>query len=194
MKKTLMLVLLAIMVLAIFTVTTAFATDNGADAPYDAIEVDTAGTDTFDAYATTTTYYNVPDVAATKITINITQLVIAVMAILFNLLLALILKSIIPPVKKWLDAHTTSEQQNRVWTVTKWLVEAAEQTITGYAKGKDRLQWVLDQLSERGIIADMNLIEAAVKEMNDKAAIEIHRAIVDKTLEDLPSHMQDDLK
>ena len=193
MKKIFAALLAVVLMLTIFTCT-AMATDNGEDDRIEAIDAAIASEAPADGAVVSTTYYNVPAVAAPKITINVTQVVIAVMAVLFNLLLAWILTSVIPPVKKWLDEHTTSEQQNRVWTITKWLVEAAEQTITGYSKGRERLQWVLDQLCERGIMVDMDLIEAAVKEMKDKAAIEIHEAVIDKPPEDLPSSMRDDLK
>ena len=59
----------------------------------------------------------------------------------------------------------------------KWLVEAAEQTITGYAKGSERLDWVISELKARGIEADLALVEAAVKEMKDKARQDIDNAI-----------------
>ena len=110
-------------------------------------------------------------------TVNVTQLVIAVLAVVFNVMLAWIIKAIIPPVKTWLDEHTTTEQQTRAWTMIKWLVEAAEQTITGYAKGSERLDWVISELKARGIEVDRALVEAAVKEMNDKAKADIDLAI-----------------
>lgn len=110
-------------------------------------------------------------------TVNVTQLIIAIMWMVFNVLLAWLLKAVIPPLKTWLTVHTTSEQQNRVWTMIKWLVEAAEQTITGYAKGGKRLEWVQAQLKARGIDADLVLIEAAVKEMKDNASKEIKQVI-----------------
>lgn len=110
-------------------------------------------------------------------TVNVTQLVIAIMGVVFNILLAWIIKAVIPPLKTWLTTHTTTEQQNRVWTMIKWLVEAAEQTITGYAMGQKRLEWVQAQLKARGIEVDLVLIEAAVKEMKDNAHKEIKQII-----------------
>lgn len=193
MKKLLVALLAVAFLLTIFTYT-AMATDNGEDDRIEAMDAAIVSDGPAEGAVVTTTYYNVPDVATPRFTINVTQIVIAAMAVLFNLLLAWILTSVIPPVKEWLDEHTTSEQQNRVWTITKWLVEAAEQTITGYSKGRERMQWVLNQLCDRGIMVDVDLIEAAVKEMKDKAAIKIHEAIVDKPPADLPSSMQDDLK
>lgn len=114
---------------------------------------------------------------APMFTVNVTQLVIAVLAVVFNVMLAWIIKAIIPPVRKWLDEHTTTEQQTRAWTMIKWLVEAAEQTITGYAKGSERLDWVISELNARGIEVDRALVEAAVKEMKDKARQDIDNAI-----------------
>lgn len=114
---------------------------------------------------------------APMFTVNVTQLVIAVMGVIFNVLLAWLIKAVIPPLKNWLKEHTTTEMQTRAWTMIKWLVEAAEQTITGSAMGKERLEWVLAELRARGIEADMTMIEAAVKEMKDNAYKEIKHVI-----------------
>ena len=119
-----------------------------------------------------------------KITVDVTQLVIAIMAVVFNVMLAWIIKAVIPPAKRWLDVHTTAEQQNRVWTMVKWLVEAAEQTIIGYGKGSEKLAWVLGELRARGIQADQVMIEAAVKEMKDNAAVQIDKVIKDPDIFD----------
>lgn len=114
---------------------------------------------------------------APMFTINVTQLLIAIIGVVFSSLLAWIVRAVIPPLKGWLDEHTTTEQQTRAWTMIKWLVEAAEQTITGYAMGQKRLEWVQAQLKARGIEVDRVLVEAAVKEMNDKAKADIDLAI-----------------
>ena len=114
---------------------------------------------------------------APMFTINVTQLVTAIIGVVFSALLAWIVKAVIPPLKGWLDEHTTTEQQTRAWTMIKWLVEAAEQTITGYAKGSEKLEWVIKELKARGIEVDRALVEAAVKEMNDKAKADIDLAI-----------------
>jgi hypothetical protein len=110
-------------------------------------------------------------------TVDVTQLVISIIGVIFSALLAWIIKAIIPPVKTWLIEHTTTEQQTRAWTMIKWLVEAAEQTIVGAAKGSERLEWVLEELKARGIKVDRALVEAAVKEMNDSAKAQIDEAI-----------------
>lgn len=111
------------------------------------------------------------------LTIDITQLVIAIIGVIISALLAWIVKAVIPPLKGWLDEHATTEQQTRAWTMIKWLVEAAEQTIIGYAKGSERLDWVISELKARGLEADRALIEAAVKEMKDKAREDIKNAV-----------------
>jgi len=114
---------------------------------------------------------------APMFTINVTQLLIAIIGVVFSALLTWIVRAVIPPLKGWLDEHTTTEQQTRAWTMIKWLVEAAEQTITGYAKGSEKLEWVIKELNARGIEVDRALVEAAVKEMNDKAKADIDLAI-----------------
>lgn len=110
-------------------------------------------------------------------TVDVTQLVISIIGVIFSALLAWIIKAVIPPVKTWLIEHTTTEQQTRAWTMIKWLVEAAEQTIVGAARGSERLEWVLEELKARGIKVDRALVEAAVKEMNDNAKAQIDEAI-----------------
>lgn len=110
-------------------------------------------------------------------TVDVTQLVISIIGVIFSALLAWIIKAVIPPVKTWLIEHTTTEQQTRAWTMIKWLVEAAEQTIVGASKGSERLEWVLEELKARGIKVDRALVEAAVKEMNDSAKAQIDEAI-----------------
>lgn len=114
---------------------------------------------------------------APMFTVNVTQMVIAIMGVIFNILLAWLLKAVIPPLKSWLTIHTTTETQQRAWTMIKWLVEAAEQTITGSGMGRERLEWVQAQLKTRGIQVDLALIEAAVKEMKDNAYMEIKQVV-----------------
>ena len=46
---------------------------------------------------------------------------------------------------------------------------AAEQTIVGAGLGSEKMQYVVDRLKEKGIEVDIDMIEAAVKEMNDAA-------------------------
>lgn len=100
--------------------------------------------------------------------VDLTQLVIAVLVLIFNFLLAWLLKAVIPPLRKWLDAHTSSEQQTLMWNVIMRLVEAAEQTITESGAGARKMAYVQAGLRAHGFTVDPALIEAAVKEMNDK--------------------------
>ncbi len=111
--------------------------------------------------------------APTTYTINLTGLIIAILVAFFEFLLAWLMKAVIPPLKKWLDSHTTKNQQQLVWNVVNRLVEAAEQTITGCKRGKDKMRYVLAGLREHGFSVEPYLIEAAVKEMNDRALYEI---------------------
>ena len=100
--------------------------------------------------------------------IDLTQLVIAVLVLIFNFLLAWLLKAVIPPLRSWLDAHTSSEQQTLMWNVITRLVEAAEQTITESGAGARKMEYVQAGLRAHGFTVDPALIEAAVKEMNDR--------------------------
>lgn len=100
--------------------------------------------------------------------IDLTKLVIAVLFFVFDFLLAWLIKAVIPPAKKWLDSHATKNQQAVLWNLVKRLVEAAEQMIVGEGRGEEKLVWVIDKLKSKGYFVDRYLIEAAVKEMNDK--------------------------
>ena len=89
--------------------------------------------------------------------------------LLFNVLLAWIAKVVVPPLKEWLAAKTTTEQRGLMYTFVKELVAAAEQTIVGAGLGSEKMQYVIDGLKAKGITVDIDMIEAAVKEMNDAA-------------------------
>lgn len=71
--------------------------------------------------------------------VDLTGLVVSIVLLIGEALLAWLLKAIIPPAKKWLDSHTTKNQQTVMWNVVKRLVEAAEQIITGEGKGDKKL-------------------------------------------------------
>lgn len=101
--------------------------------------------------------------------INITGVIVSLLALLFNVLLAWIAKVVVPPLKEWLAAKTTTEQRGLMYTFVKELVAAAEQTIVGAGLGSEKMQYVVDRLKEKGIEVDIDMIEAAVKEMNDTA-------------------------
>ena len=100
--------------------------------------------------------------------IDLTKLVIAVLFFVFDFLLVWLIKAVIPPAKEWLDSHATKNQQAILWNLVKRLVEAAEQMIKGEGRGKEKLVWVIDKLKSKGYRVDRYMIEAAVKEMNDK--------------------------
>ena len=101
--------------------------------------------------------------------IDLTGLVVSIVVLIGEALLAWLLHAIVPPAKKWLDAHTTKNQLTVIWNVVKRLVEAAEQIITGEGKGDEKLAYVEAALKQYGYNIDRNLIEAAVREMNDKS-------------------------
>ena len=101
--------------------------------------------------------------------INLTGVIVSLLALLFNALLAWIAKVVVPPLKEWLAAKTTTEQRGLMNTFVKELVAAAEQTIVGAGLGSEKMQYVIDGLKAKGITVDIDMIEAAVKEMNDAA-------------------------
>jgi len=101
--------------------------------------------------------------------IDLTGLVVSIVVLIFEGLMAWLLHAIIPPAKKWLNSHTSKNQQTVIWNVVKRMVEAAEQIITGENKGDEKLAWVEAQLKQKGYNIDRYTIEAAVKEMNDKS-------------------------
>ena len=94
--------------------------------------------------------------------IDITQIVVAVI----GLLSVIVTSVVVPLLKKKLGAEKVSEIQ-------KWVeiaVHAAEQIFTETGKGKEKKQYVLDFLREKGFDVDdeaiNNAIEAAVYDMN----------------------------
>lgn len=65
----------------------------------------------------------------------------------------------------WLKSKTTKEQQDYLLATARVLVYAAEQ-IYGAGKGDAKMQYVQDELENRGLTIDLPVIEAAVREMN----------------------------
>jgi len=100
--------------------------------------------------------------------IDLTGIVLSVVRLLFYVLLAWLVKAVIPPVRRWLDAKTTAEQRSLMYQVVYELVNAAEQTI-GSGRGSDKLAYVRQALREKGFDVDLDMIEAAVKQMHDEA-------------------------
>lgn len=99
--------------------------------------------------------------------IDLTQIIVSVIGLVFSFLLAWLAKAVLPPLKKWLDAKTTAEQRSLLYQVVEATVNAAEQVI-GRGKGSEKLQYVVDALEAKGLEVDLDMIEAAVKQMNDK--------------------------
>lgn len=87
--------------------------------------------------------------------INLTPIIQAIIA----LLAALITYKLIP----WIKARTTNEQQALLKATIKTVVFAAEQ-LYGAKSGSEKLDWVIDQLSQRGYSVDRSEIEAVIKE------------------------------
>ena len=107
-------------------------------------------------------------VQSVGVTVNLTGVAIAVIGLIFNFLLAWIGKAILPKVKEWLEAKTNTEQRKALWELVVKLVEAAEQVI-GSGKGAEKLEFVRKKLYAAGYEFDKEMIEAAVKEMNDRS-------------------------
>lgn len=78
---------------------------------------------------------------------------------LIGLLAAVITCFVIP----WIHARTTEAQQRNLRAVVRVLVYAAEQMFGGGA-GEQKLNFVREQLQERGYDVDLEAIEAAVRE------------------------------
>lgn len=121
---------------------------------------------TFCAFALAET---VETISTTAPLVDLTAVIVALMLAVFDFLLAWIAKVIVPPIKEWLATHTTEKQRGLLWDATCKLVDAAEQIIKGPLQGEKRLAYVEAGLKQRGLTVDNDLIEAAVKRMNDKA-------------------------
>lgn len=78
------------------------------------------------------------------------------------LLAAMISRKLIP----WLQVRLTIQQQEMLQAVTRTMVYAAEQ-IYGAGNGAKKLQYVQEQLEERGFCVDLAQIEASVRAMAD---------------------------
>lgn len=99
--------------------------------------------------------------------VDLTEIIVSVIGLIFSFLLAWLLRAVVPPVKRWLETKTTAKQRDMINNLIRKLVYAAEQTI-GAGKGYQKMQYVCEQLEKRGYRIDVDLIEAAVKEMNDQ--------------------------
>ena len=78
---------------------------------------------------------------------------------IITLLAALVTYKLIP----WIKSKTTAQQQNNLRAMVRVMVFAAEQ-LYGAGEGKQKLEYVREQLRKAGFDADVNEIEAAVAE------------------------------
>ena len=88
--------------------------------------------------------------------IDLTPLFQAVIAFLA----ALVSYKLIP----WIKARTTAQQQDLLRAAVSIAVYAAEQ-LYGAGQGKEKLLYVKGQLAKKGYHADVDEIEAAVREL-----------------------------
>lgn len=105
---------------------------------------------------------------APAVTVDLTGVIVAAVVLVFDLILGWVAKAYLPSLKAWLEERTTGEQQKRIYQLIEKLVLAAEQMI-GAGMGTKKMKYVINELRRRGINVDVEMIEAAVKEMNDKA-------------------------
>lgn len=105
---------------------------------------------------------------APAVTVDLTGVIVAAVVLVFDMILGWVAKAYLPSLKAWLDERTTGEQQKRIYELVEKLVLAAEQMI-GAGMGTKKMKYVINELRRRGINVDVEMIEAAVKEMNDKA-------------------------
>ena len=103
---------------------------------------------------------------APAVTIDLTALFVAICGVAFNFLVATLGKKIVPPLRKWLNEKTNAQQRESLWNVVVTLVEAAEQII-GKGRGDEKFEYVVNKLYQAGYSVDRDMIEAAVKQMND---------------------------
>lgn len=120
--------------------------------------------------------------AEQKPLIDLTELIISIVGLVLSLLLTWLIKAVIPPLKSWLAAKTTAEQRSMLYQIVQNLVNAAEQ-LMGRGKGCEKMDYVIAALEERGFEVDLNMIESAVKEMNDKAMAQAFAALNAKPAE-----------
>lgn len=90
--------------------------------------------------------------------IDLTPILQAVIA----LLAALVTYKLVP----WIKSKTTAQQQETLARVVDVLVYAAEQIYTS-SQSQAKLEYVKQQLKERGFDVDIAQIEAAVRRMNE---------------------------
>ena len=103
--------------------------------------------------------------------VNLTWVIVTIALAVLDFLLGWIAKVIVPPIKSWLETHTTEKQRGLLWDAVCKLVEAAEQIIRGPGLGERRMAYVKAGLEERGYTVDTDMIEAAVRQMKQNTRI-----------------------
>lgn len=92
--------------------------------------------------------------AVPKFTVDLTQIIVA----LLGLLASLITAKLIP----WIQANTNEKQQRVIEAAVKTAVYAADQMFTSM-QGKEKLMYVKAELAKKGYKVDLSEIEAAVQ-------------------------------
>lgn len=134
---------------------------------------------------------------APAVTVDLTGVIVAAVVLIFDLILGWVAKAYLPSLKAWLEERTTGEQQKRIYELIEKLVMAAEQMI-GAGMGTEKMKYVINELRLRGINVDVDMIEAAVKEMNDKAlkvvgeTLSVENAVEVELGEGVEMHQKDD--
>lgn len=98
--------------------------------------------------------------------IDLTPVINAGISLLGEILIAAIAVCVLPPLKRWLVEHATKSQQDKLVALIRELVMAAEQIFMQKGMGGQKLDWVRQELCERGYNVDQALIEAEVHRMN----------------------------
>ena len=83
----------------------------------------------------------------------------AIIEAIISIVVSIIAYKLIP----WIKTKTTNEQQALLRATIKTLVFAADQ-LYGAGEGAAKLDYVVEQLEEKGFTADRAAIEAIVKE------------------------------
>lgn len=102
-------------------------------------------------------------------TIDITQLLLGVL----ELVISAAIIYLIPTAKKWLKGKLNERQYSDLEYFASIFVDAAEQKYIGEKRGKEKKEYVLSLLREKGFNVDEEefdaFIEAAVKRLKDAA-------------------------
>lgn len=83
----------------------------------------------------------------------------------FQAVIGLLAMFITAKVMPWIRAKISAQQQELLVSTVRILVYAAEQMFST-ANGEEKLDYVVDELEQRGYKVDRAMIEAAVRDMN----------------------------